>query len=553
MVVPQREVGKIVYTKLFLLFILTALTLSLFVATGCDKLTTQINNNTYFDTTLGEDCLRCHSDNSNQIVVPKGQWANSAHASSALIEAVVHWDSTYLTSYCGPQCHTSQGFIKYATDRSIAPQSQPAAIDCFTCHMPHTGAYGTWRLDTLRGLWNPVQMVDGNDFSMGKSNMCVTCHQAARYAAIGGNTAGTVALDSLGPDGPHTGSDAQLLTGTSGYLFGRAWSPNDSSSHRSVKGVDGCLSCHYGKVGTGSLDSSGVGYEFGEHTFKLRDTVTNVQHLVNCNIASCHGGGIVPLITDFFASTRLDSVRTLADSLAGRLIGMNILYGTGDSTRFHREVTVPTDAARILYNYLLVKQDKSRGIHNTRYSLALLNASLTRIDSVPQASFVSPETTCTGTQVTFTSTISGLATSIAWNFGDGGSATSASPTYTYQSSDSFTVKLTVSGGAGTTTYSRYILVDTLPKAAFTFAVGPKAGADSLKVTFTNSSTNPRHLWTWAWDYGDGIGTSTLKDTSYTYGASGTYFVKLKATNACGAVDSLIDTVVVPSPTLTARR
>ena len=63
--------------------------LSLLLGIGCDKLTTEVNNNTFFDSTLGEDCLRCHSDDDNVIVQPKGQWATSEHASADLIEAHV--------------------------------------------------------------------------------------------------------------------------------------------------------------------------------------------------------------------------------------------------------------------------------------------------------------------------------------------------------------------------------------------------------------------------------------------------------------------------------
>ena len=73
------------FTRLFLLFILLALAASLFLGAGCDKLTTQVNNNTFYDSTLAEDCLRCHSDNNNLITVPKGQWVNSGHASADLI------------------------------------------------------------------------------------------------------------------------------------------------------------------------------------------------------------------------------------------------------------------------------------------------------------------------------------------------------------------------------------------------------------------------------------------------------------------------------------
>ncbi|MFZ1683467.1 MAG: hypothetical protein WAU88_04970, partial [Candidatus Zixiibacteriota bacterium] len=209
------------YTKILILLIFALLVACLFVATGCDKLTTQVNNNTYYDSTLAEACLKCHGDGNNVIAQPKGQWVNSSHASGDLIEAVVRWDSTlYLTSQCGPQCHTSEGFIKYADTRTTPAQGKPSAIDCFTCHMPHTGAYGTWSMDTLRGYIKPLTLINNVDYDMGKSQQCAVCHQASAYANING-TSGTVLLDSLGPRGTHTGADAQILMGTSGYLFGQ--------------------------------------------------------------------------------------------------------------------------------------------------------------------------------------------------------------------------------------------------------------------------------------------------------------------------------------------
>jgi PKD repeat protein len=47
----------------------------------------------------------------------------------------------------------------------------------------------------------------------------------------------------------------------------------------------------------------------------------------------------------------------------------------------------------------------------------------------------------------------------------------------------------------------------------------------LTVVFTNLTTGPG---TWAWDFGDGQG-STKRNVTYTYGAAGTYRVTLTLT------------------------
>lgn len=72
----------------------------------------------------------------------------------------------------------------------------------------------------------------------------------------------------------------------------------------------------------------------------------------------------------------------------------------------------------------------------------------------------------------------------------------------------------------------------LPIANFTADVA--SGYAPLTVTFTNLSKNATE---WIWDFGDG-GTSTENNPVYTYLTSGTYTVKLTATNADGTASKL---------------
>lgn len=66
-----------------------------------------------------------------------------------------------------------------------------------------------------------------------------------------------------------------------------------------------------------------------------------------------------------------------------------------------------------------------------------------------------------------------------------------------------------------------------PKAIFDYLVSPdKSG----KVTFTNSSVGAD---SYSWDFGDGKGTSTEQNPTYTYTESGTFEVTLTVKNAGG--------------------
>ncbi len=58
-------------------------------------------------------------------------------------------------------------------------------------------------------------------------------------------------------------------------------------------------------------------------------------------------------------------------------------------------------------------------------------------------------------KVTFTETSKGSPTSWKWNFGDGKSSTEKSPTHTYSAAGTYTVKLTATNAAGSSTKTKW--------------------------------------------------------------------------------------------------
>ncbi len=75
------------------------------------------------------------------------------------------------------------------------------------------------------------------------------------------------------------------------------------------------------------------------------------------------------------------------------------------------------------------------------------------------------------------------------------------------------------------------------------------GSECVGAAISFTSNAPGYD-TWAWDFGDSKGTSNQRDPSYTYGAPGTYDVKLKVTDSRGFLDpceKTIQVVVKPSP------
>ena len=100
-----------------------------------------------------------------------------------------------------------------------------------------------------------------------------------------------------------------------------------------------------------------------------------------------------------------------------------------------------------------------------------------------------------------------------------------------------TYTLDVTDACGTGSESVVITENDTPSAAYTWTNSYVTGM------FTNTSTSAGSSATYAWDFGDGSGTSTDENPSYVYSAAGTYYVTVTVTNACGS-DTYGDSVTL---------
>jgi len=161
----------------------------------------------------------------------------------------------------------------------------------------------------------------------------------------------------------------------------------------------------------------------------------------------------------------------------------------------------------------------------------------------PTANFNANVTSgCAPLTVTFNNTSSSNATTYNWQFPGGtpSSSTAQSPTVVYAAPGTYSVTLTASNAAGssTATQQSYIVVNTVPSSAFTSSVSGST------ASFTNGSSGAT---SYTWDFGDNT-ASTAANPNHTYTADGTYTVVLTATNACGTSTYTQDVVIITSPT-----
>ena len=69
------------------------------------------------------------------------------------------------------------------------------------------------------------------------------------------------------------------------------------------------------------------------------------------------------------------------------------------------------------------------------------------------------------------------------------------------------------------------------------------------AAFTDISTlSTGSIASWSWNFGDGVGTSTLQNPGYQYASPGSYSVLLEVQTALGCIDSIRkDVTIFPLP------
>ncbi len=500
---------------------------------GCDELITEVNEITLFDSTLGQECVVCHTDNNDaNIIVPRGQWENSAHANTTTLEATVTINGeTFNTAQteCA-RCHSGNGYVAFIETGTPALQERPSVINCYTCHVVHSGQFGSWRLDSLRG-GDTVMIADTGGqmaiYAQGTSNQCAQCHQAVEVPVF---FEPTDSLEALW--GPHFAPQAQMVLGVGGYRFGTS---QIIPTHQAAVNRDGCNSCHFGANG-----GQGIGYRLGEHTFRLQNE-TDGQLVTTCNEAGCHASAP---ITDWVNLPVSDTLDQLADSLETLLVQLGALDPADTSGRTIRVGEVLSrGAAQMLHNYLLYRFDNSRGIHNTDYARALLQESVAQFDSLPFAEFMADVTLiCAGATVTFTNQSTGAIDSVRWQFGEANAeSTELNPTYTYDTAGVYTVQLTIFSPGGVDIERKFNYVRAEATAPG-FIASDAVICTGASVNFTDVTSGP-NIVSWTWRLDDTLIFSTAQNPSLTFNDTGTYSITLITTGDCGT-DSLTRTDVL---------
>ena len=273
-------------------------------------------------------CTECHNDGST-ITGKELEWEMSGHGEG----------TAYLrgTSASCAGCHAGQGFSERIAagitnpDEVAAGQPDPTKPDCRTCHEIHT----TYTSDDFAlATTDPVVLyASGETFDLGMGNLCANCHQPRR--ALPDATDGMITIDST-HWGPHHGPQSAIMLGVGGSTDG---SP---AAHYQLV-ADGCPACHMG--------------EDANHTM--------APATANCQ--GCHDG-----LDTFDYNGVQTEIKDLFDQLGAALQAKGLL----DDTLTLVPGDYPAAQASAAWDYEMISDDGSWGVHNPGYIKSLLTADI---------------------------------------------------------------------------------------------------------------------------------------------------------------------------------
>jgi hypothetical protein len=322
---------------------------------GCERKITGDTEEPIDGSILG--CLECHTDGSGPNQGILAQFGYSVHGSGDNTYRNRLYSSRYASC---ERCHTSEGFIALVTGIP-ADGDHFTAFDCFTCHEPHSN--GDFRVR----ITAPVALEDGTVYDRANSNTCATCHHSRRdvneYVVDG------VELSSHW--GPHHSNQADMLIGANAYEY----TGFDYSGSWHETGVTrGCPSCHM---------SASVHESVGGHSWNMKNEDLGLENITGCNVDGCHSANPVAsvdreTVNDFDGDGVVEGVQTEIHNLLDSLGVLLVQAGLIDNEHHPVEDLVigTADSAGALYNFLFVEEDRSVGVHNTAYAVALLQSSI---------------------------------------------------------------------------------------------------------------------------------------------------------------------------------
>jgi hypothetical protein len=275
-------------------------------------------------------CTECHNDTAI-ITGKKANWEESLHGSGT---AFVEEGDRNSCAFCHSGAKFSESIAAGLNFTQVETgDANPTHQDCRTCHQIHTSyTSADWALETNAPV---TQVVSGLTYDGGAGNLCANCHQARRYMAnfVDKNDATKYAATIR--FNPHLSVQGDILLGSGG--FGVEGKPG--AHYTMVK--DTCVGCHMGDGRNHRME----------------------PQLSTCQ--SCHDGA-----ESYDVNGAITEIEARIEELKVALTEAGLLDANGAPV----PGSYDEKQATALWNYGVIEEDASNGVHNPGYINDLLDA-----------------------------------------------------------------------------------------------------------------------------------------------------------------------------------
>ncbi len=330
-----------------------------------------------------KNCAVCHEDNGTHHYFPT-QWNASGQDATEFDGRGFHGGHAIgaFAGYAGGRgscaaCHSGAGYVQWVKEGkptnsvglpgSIATVPEPTVITCAVCHDPHdaTNIHQLRLSDTQLGDGTPVT------FDLyGTGAQCMECHRSRRDAAVYASDPNSGSSHF----GPHHGPQADMLIGANAPAFGVEL----PSSPHDVAGGNSCVDCHMAEEK--GFDDDGNVIVVGGHSFNMNDVEGN-DHVEACT--PCHGVvGESFKEKKYFRNSSADHDGDgVEEGLQEEVHGMLEVLATylPQDEDGNVDMSSKTNSPAIVragYAYVWVEEDRSFGIHNPQFTVAMLQVAI---------------------------------------------------------------------------------------------------------------------------------------------------------------------------------
>ena len=310
-------------------------------------------------------CINCHTM-ANKTTINE-QFAMSAHGP-------MNGSVAYAGGRSGcAKCHSYQGYMETqltGRDTTAAAVAIPMYFQCDMCHDFHGTLEETEFPDYALRNDDPVSLMYNNHQSTvdlaGSGNVCAYCHQPRPRDGFPIQVNGTDSIAVTSSHwGTHYGTASVILAGHDAFEVPGSL-PYESSPHTTMVG---CSDCHMAK----NADRTDV----GGHTFKMVAD-DGYQNLTGC--VSCHAG-----IEDFDLNGKQTEIADLIHHLDELLAERKLVDDTGHAIDYRSANGIgrkwTSNEAGAVFNLLLAHYEGSHGVHNYKYTKALLTNTIEMVEA----------------------------------------------------------------------------------------------------------------------------------------------------------------------------